>query len=197
MTMVDSSDSQAPRYQDLSLFRLPDGFRGRSAIVVQLWWFVQSTFFAWSPQFAYPFRAWLLRCFGAEVGRRTVIRPSVQITYPWHVKLGDHVWIGDDVVLYSLGNISVGHNSVISQRSYICAGDHDYSDVSFPIRARPIIIRQEVWIGTDVFVGPGVTIGNGAVIGARSSVFRSLDGENVYVGSPCQFVKARRRSADV
>jgi putative colanic acid biosynthesis acetyltransferase WcaF len=85
--------------QNLARFRMPPGFRGRSAAAVQLWWLAQSTLFHWSPQFAYGFRRWLLRCFGARVGKGVVIRPSVTITYPWKVSIGDHAWIGDDAVL--------------------------------------------------------------------------------------------------
>lgn len=177
--------------QDLSLFRLPSGFRGRPAGWVQLWWLVQATLFKWSPQFAYSFRRMLLRAFGAQVGKGVIIRPSVTITYPWKVTIGDFSWIGDDVVLYSLGPISIGPHSVVSQRSYLCAGDHDYASTEFPIRGPAISIGAEVWIATDVYVGPGVTVGGGAVVGARSSVFSDLPEKMVCLGSPCRPVKER------
>lgn len=177
--------------QDLSRFRLPTGFRGRSALKVQLWWLVQSTLFRWSPQFAYGFRRALLRAFGARVGAGVLIRPTAQVTYPWKVSIGDHSWIGDDVVLYSLGDIVIKTNVVISQRSYLCAADHDYRDSAFAIRARPICVEDEAWIATDVYVAPGVHIGRGAVVGARSSVFRDLESDMVCVGSPCRAVKKR------
>ncbi|HDR9251110.1 putative colanic acid biosynthesis acetyltransferase [Burkholderia vietnamiensis] len=179
------------RRQDLSKFRVPDGFRGRSAWFVQLWWLVQATVFRHSPQLAYGFRAWLLRCFGAKVGVNTVIRPKVTITYPWKVSIGDFSWIGDDAVLYSLGEIEVQAHAVISQRSYLCAGDHDYRDASFPIRGRPIIIEEQAWLAADVFVAPGTVVGRGAVVGARSSVFQDLPAWTVCVGSPCRPVKPR------
>lgn len=177
--------------QRLDLFTMPVGFRGRSGAVVQLWWLVQATLFRGSPQIAYGFRRWLLRLFGARIGIGVVIRPTATVTYPWKVAVGDHAWIGDDVVLYSLGEIAIGAHSVVSQRSYLCAGDHDYQVPAFPIRARPVTIGTGVWIGTDVFVGPGVTIGDGAVVGARSSVFGDLPGGMVCFGSPCRPVKAR------
>lgn len=177
--------------QDLSCFRLPPGFRGRSAVVVQLWWFVHSTLFHWSPQFAYGFRRWLLRCFGARVGKGVVIRPSVTITYPWKVCIGDYAWIGDDVVLYSLGEIKIGAHAVVSQSSYLCAADHDYTQVGFPIRSRRITIGAEAWVATDVFVAPGVSIGRGAVIGARSGVFKDMPAGMVCLGSPCTPRKER------
>lgn len=179
------------QHQDLSRFRLPDGFRGRSALWVQIWWLVQATLFRASPQFAYGFRRSILRFFGARIGHRVLIRPSARITYPWKVAIGQGSWVGDNVVLYSLGNIEIGSNSVISQRSYLCAADHDYRIVEFPIRARPVHIGDQVWVGTDVFVGPGVCIGSGAVIGARSSVFKNMPSEMVCVGSPCLPVKER------
>ena len=95
--------SDRPRFQDLSRFRLPADFRGRSAVWVQLWWLVQATLFRLSPQFLFGWRRWLLRLFGARVGAGVLIRPTATITYPWKVAIGDHSWVGDDVVLYSLG----------------------------------------------------------------------------------------------
>jgi putative colanic acid biosynthesis acetyltransferase WcaF len=177
--------------QDLSRFRMPDGFRGRSMMAVQLWWLVQATAFHWSPQFAYGFRRWVLRCFGANVGQGAVIRPSVTITYPWKVSIGEHAWVGDDVVLYSLGEIEIGAHAVVSQSSYLCAADHDYTQPDFPIRARKITIGPEAWVATDVFVAPGVTIGAGAVIGARSSVFKDMPAGMVCMGSSCRPIKSR------
>ncbi|MBL4654138.1 MAG: colanic acid biosynthesis acetyltransferase WcaF, partial [Flavobacteriales bacterium] len=87
-------------YQKLDQFKLPHGFRGRSVLIVQLWWLVQSTLFAMSPQFMYGWRVMLLRLFGAKVGEGVIIRPSVRVTYPWKVKVGHHVWIGDHAELY-------------------------------------------------------------------------------------------------
>ena len=85
--------------QDLKGFSVPKGFRGGNGIKVQLWWAVQATLFAWSPQILYRWRAFLLRLFGAKIGKNVVIRPSVKITYPWKLTLGDYAWVGDDAVL--------------------------------------------------------------------------------------------------
>jgi len=179
------------KVQDLSKFKMPPNFRGRSGWYVQLWWMTQSTLFRWSPQIAYRFRASLLRLFGAKIGANTIIRPTATFTYPWKVSLGDRVWIGDDTVLYSLGDIHIGSDSVISQRSYLCAGDHNYKIDSFPIRSKPIYIGDECWIATDVFIAPGVRIPSKVVVGARSSVFSDLQEGMLYVGNPARPVKPR------
>ena len=177
--------------QDLTLYKTPKGFRGKSAITVQLWWVVYALFFRTSPQVLYGWRRFLLRSFGAKIGKSVIIRPTAQITYPWKVTIDDHSWIGDEVVLYSLGNITIGKNTVVSQRSYICTGTHDYNSVDFAIQAKDILIKNQCWIATDVFVSPGITINEGAVVGARSTVINDLDAFSVYVGSPAKFIKKR------
>lgn len=179
--------------QNLERFYLPINFRGRSAVVVQLWWVVQGTLFACSPQFMYGWRRWLLRLFGAKIGKGVLLRSSVKMTYPWKVSIGNFSWIGDDVVLYSLGEIEIGANAVVSQRSYLCAASHDYTKPDFPIYANKVCIGPQAWLATDVFVAPGVTVGQGAVIGARSSVFQDLPSMMVCVGSPAKPIKPRLR----
>ncbi|HEV7442993.1 MAG TPA: WcaF family extracellular polysaccharide biosynthesis acetyltransferase [Steroidobacteraceae bacterium] len=178
-------------FQRLDLFKLPAGFRGKGALFVQMWWIVQALLVKPLPQVFYPVRRLLLRAFGARIGNGVLIRPGVEITYPWKVTIGDHSWIGDDVTLYSLGPIAIGAHSVVSQNSYICAADHDYSDNRFPIRERPVTIGEQVWIASDVWVGPGVCIADGTVVGARSTVTNDLPGGMICVGSPCKSIKRR------
>lgn len=179
------------KQQDLAKFKLPANFRGRGALTVQMWWLVQATLFACSPQFAYKWRAQLLRWFGADIGKDVVIRPSVKITYPWKLTIGDYAWVGDNAELYTLGPITIGNNAVVSQRSYLCTGSHDYTAEAFDIFALPIVIEDEAWVATDVFIAPGVTIGKGAVIGARSSVYKDMPEGMVCKGSPAKPIKER------
>lgn len=178
-------------YQQLDKFKVPQGFRGRGAIKVQLWWLVQSTLFICSPQFAYKWRVFLLRSFGAKIGKSVIIRPSVKTTYPWKLTIGNNAWIGDDVNLYTLGEITIGENAVVSQRSYLCTGSHDYQSETFDIYAKPIVIEDQAWIATDVFIAPGITIGKGAIIGSRSSVYQNMPNGMICVGNPATPVKPR------
>ena len=139
----------------------------------------------------YNWRNFLLRLFGAKIGKNVIIRPTARITYPWKLSIGDHSWIGDHVDLYTLGEIIIGSNAVISQRSYLCTGSHDSTKLDFPIYAKAIVIEDGVWVATDVFIAPGVTIHKNAVVGARSSVFNDLDAGYVYIGSPAKPIKPR------
>lgn len=178
-------------YQDLSKHKVPEGFRGRNLLVVQLWWLAESTLFACSPQFMYGWRRFLLRLFGANIGKNVLIRPSVKVTYPWKVSIGENSWIGDETVFYSLGEISIGRNVSVAHKVYFCTGLHDTSKVSFDILQKPIFVEDECWIPNDVFVAPGVTIHRGCVIGARSSVFQDMPEGMICYGNPAKPIKKR------
>jgi len=182
------------KVQDLARFRLPPDFRGRSAVQVQLWWIVRDTLFLCSPQFMYGWRNLLLRLFGAQIGEGVLVRPTVRITYPWKLRIGDRAWIGDFVELYNLGDIDIGADAVVSQNSYLCTGSHDYSAPSFDIYAKPIVIEPEAWVAADVFVGPGVRVGRGAVVGARSTLLHDAPDYMIMAGAPAKVIRPRRIS---
>lgn len=177
--------------QNLDQFKLPISFRGKSALKCQTWWLIQSCLFATSPQFMYRWRNFLLRAFGAKIGKHVIIRPSARVTYPWKLTVGDYVWIGDHVELYTLAEIHIAAHAVISQRSYLCTGSHDPTSRSFKIFAKPIIVEEGAWIATDVFVAPGITVGRNAIIGARSTLLSDAKSDYIYIGSPAKAIKPR------
>lgn len=185
------NDAAAPVYQDLGAFRLPSDFRGRSTVLVQIWWIIQVVFFGCSPQFLYGWRRAILRLFGARIGAGVLIRPSARVTYPWKLTIRDRAWIGDSVTLYSLCNITIGHDAVISQGSYLCTGTHNIRDPAFPIEAHPIVVEDEAWVASHVFVGPGVKIGRGAVVGVRSLLLRDVPPGMVAMGHPARIAGRR------
>ena len=178
-------------YQNLKTFTVPKDFRGKSKVIVQLWWVIEKTLFAWSPQFLYSWRRFLLRLFGAKIGKGVLIRPTVRVTYPWKVSIDDYTWVGEDCILYSLGNITIGSHVAIAHGVYFNTGLHDYTSESFDIGAKPVVMEDQSWITNDVYIAPGVTIGKGCVIGARSSVFKSMPEAHICYGNPAVPVKKR------
>ena len=179
------------KYQDLSKFHVPLGFRGRSAIFVQLWWFVQSTLFGMSPQFAYGWRRMILRSFGAKVGRNVIVRPSARITYPWKVTIGNESWIGDRATLYSLDQITIGAHCCISQNAYLAAAGHDIRSVSFDYVTSHVFVEDEVWVATGAMLLPGVRIGRGAVIAAGTVVTKDVPEAAIMAGVPARQIGTR------
>lgn len=158
-----------------------------------MWEIVGQRLFSWSPRPAWGWRRWLLRRFGARIGRQVHLHPSVRIAVPWNLAIGDEVGIGDGAKLYSLGPIRIGPRTTISQFAHLCAGSHDYRSRSFELTKPPIDIGAETWICADTFVGPGVTIGDGAILGARAVAIGDVPAGTIAVGNPARVVKARNR----
>lgn len=156
-----------------------------------LWAIVAATLFRGSFHNFYGFRAALLRMFGAKLGRNVRIRRTVIIEVPWNLDIGDDVSIGDAAILYSLGPITIGARSFLSQYAHLCAGTHDPMDKNYPLLRPPITIGTDCWIAADAFVGPGVTIGDRTVVGARASVFSDLPSDVIAVGNPAKPSKPR------
>lgn len=179
-------------YQRLDTFKVPNDFRGDSKFKVQLWAIIQTFFFAFSPQFMYGFRVFLLKMFGAEIGKNVLIRSSVKITYPWKLSIGDNTWIGEDCYIYNLAQITIGSNVSIAHRNFFNTGGHNYEKTTFDIFAKPILIEDECWITSEVYISPGVTIGKGAVVGVRSLVFKDLPEGMICYGNPAQPVRERQ-----
>ena len=176
---------------DLSKYNQSWYSRGKSGLIVLLWWFIQGTLFRFSLHNMYEWRNFLLRLFGANIGRKVKIRSTAKFTYPWKVSIGDFSWVGDDVYLYSLDEIKIGKNCVISQKAYLCTGSHDIEDPAFGLITKPVVVEDGAWIAADVFIYPGVIVRENAVAAARSTITRSIPANNVYAGSPAKFLKKR------
>lgn len=155
-------------------------------------WMLATPLFRLSPRPLFAWRRFLLRCFGAHVGRRVNIYPSARIEIPWNLSIGDDASIGERVLVYSLGPVEIGPRATVSHNAHLCAGSHDYRDPGLPLLRLPITIGAEAWVCAQAFVGPGVTIGEGAVVGAGAVATAPVDAWAVVAGNPAVFVKRRQ-----
>jgi putative colanic acid biosynthesis acetyltransferase WcaF len=126
----------------------------------------------------------LLRLFGAQIGRNVHIHPSVYITIPWNLSIGDKTAVGDRVILYALGPIVIGECVTVSQYAHLCAGTHDWRDPVMRLIKTPITIGNGAWICADAFIGPGVTVGARAIVGARAVTMRNVAPGAIVSGNP-------------
>jgi len=161
-----------------------------------LWSVVEVTVFRCSFTNMYAWRVWLLRLFGAQIGRQCTIRRTVHVEVPWHLSMGHNSCLGDHCIVYSLGQITLGDRVTVSQYAHLCAGTHDHTRPDLPLLRLPIVIGDDAWIATDVYVGPNVQVGPGALIGARSSIFKDLPAWKICVGSPAKPIADRQYRSD-
>jgi putative colanic acid biosynthesis acetyltransferase WcaF len=167
---------------------------GGSAIKRILWYYVNIIFFK-SPLFPfYGFKNELLRLFGAKIGDQVEFKPGVNIKYPWHLNIGNEVWIGENVWLDCLVPITIGNNVCLSQGAVILTGSHNYKKTSFDLITGTVILEDGVWIGAGAIVNQGLTIGNHAVLTSGSVATKNLEPYSIYQGNPA--VKIRDRVID-
>ncbi|KJZ20666.1 acetyltransferase [Loktanella sp. S4079] len=154
--------------------------------VKRVLWALCWPLFRLSPRPMWGWRVWILRAFGAQVGRGVHVYPSARITMPWHLRLADEVAIGDRAILYALDVITIGARATVSQYAHLCTGSHDLGDPARALKTAPIMIGADAWVCADAFVGPGVQIGKSAVLGARAVAFKALPDRCVGIGNPMQ-----------
>lgn len=163
---------------------------GRGAIVRTLWYFVNACFINSSHPFSF-LRFFLLRLFGAQIGKDVVIKPSVNIKYPWRLKIGNNVWIGENVWIDNLDDITVGDNVCISQGALLLSGNHNYKKSTFDLMIAPIILEEGVWIGAKSIVTGGTICKSHSVLTVNSVAPKLMEPYAVYQGNPA--VKIRQR----
>lgn len=111
------------------------------------------------------------------------------------VSIGDNSGIGVNCKL--LGEVTIGKNVMMGPEVVFITTTHDHSRVDVPMIAqgfsddRPIIISDDVWLGTRCTVLPGVTIGKGVIVGAASVVTKSVPDKVVVAGNPARVIKHR------
>jgi acetyltransferase-like isoleucine patch superfamily enzyme len=119
-----------------------------------------------------------------------------------HTWQGGHIEIGDytgasSVVISSRSSIKIGKHCKIGGNVRIF--DHDFhaldceirrnGETDADIKTRPILIGDDVFIGTNALILKGVTIGNGATIGAGSVVTKNIAPETKVVGNPAKLIQ--------
>lgn len=156
-----------------------------------LWYFVGSPLVQsyWLPISAV--KVWVMRCFGAEIGTHVRIKPGVRVKFPWRLRVGNYVWIGEGAWLDNLAPITIESHVCLSQGVYLCTGNHDWSHPSFRLTPAPIHIKQESWIAARAVIGPGVTVERGAVLALGAVTGRSLAAMTIYAGNPAQPIRQR------
>jgi len=165
--------------------------RGAGKFKEVVWYFFKMIFFLSSFPFPTKLKCSILRWFGAKVGTGVVIKPRVNIHFPWKLTIGNDVWIGEEAFLLNFETLTIGNNVCVSQRAFLCGGNHDYRNGTMPYRNGVIILKDGCWVGASCFIGPSVTIGTDTVVAAGSVVTKSLNNNGIYKGNPVEFISHR------
>ncbi|MEO1588474.1 MAG: colanic acid biosynthesis acetyltransferase WcaF, partial [Bacteroidota bacterium] len=116
---MSNSSPANPKQQylkvDLSGYDTSAYDSGAGTLKMILWYYVNIFIFksAWLPIMG--IKRFLLKAFGAKLGEGVIIKPSVNIKYPWKLEIGNHVWIGEGVWIDNLEPVIIEDNVCISQ----------------------------------------------------------------------------------
>ncbi len=155
------------------------------------WHMVSILFFKCSLPFPSGFKKFLLTLFGAKVGNGVVIKPCVNIKYPWFLAIGDNVWIGEEVWIDNLADVILGNNVCLSQGAFLLTGNHNYKKETFDLITGPITVEDGVWVGAKAVVCPGIKLGSHSVVSVGSVVTKDTEGYGIYRGVPAELVGKR------
>lgn len=133
----------------------------------------------------------LLRLFGAKVGKGVVIKPNINIKYPWLLEIGDYTWIGERAWIDNLAQVKIGKNCCISQGAMLLCGNHNYKKPTFDLIVKPITLEDGAWVGALSVVCPGVTIKSHAILTVQSVAAETLEPFALYKGNPAVRIRER------
>lgn len=177
-------------FVDLSTFDNSD-YKPGSKIKIVIWFIIGRIFINTYLPIPIFFKVFILRLFGAKIGKKLIIKPKVLIKYPWFLEVGNNVWIGEKAWIDNLAKVIIEDNVCISQGALLLTGNHDYKKVTFDLMAKPIHLEPGVWIGANSVVCPGVTCHLNSMLTVGSIATKDLEENGIFQGNPALFLRKR------
>lgn len=183
---------QQERISKVDLASFDNAWYKPGSPVKRLAWYICNRLFI-KTYFPFPqvFKRYLLIAFGARIGGGLVLKPDVNIKYPWFLEIGENVWIGEAVWIDNLAHVKIGNNVCLSQGAFLLTGNHDYKSQRFDLIIKPIIIEDGAWVGAKAIVCPGVTVASHSIISVGSVIGKDTYPDTIYKGNPAIAHKQR------
>jgi len=158
---------------DLSRFEKPRPTSSKSKII---FWTIASGFFfeTWLP-WPISLKVFLLKAFGASLGKNIVLKPRIKVKSPWLLSIGDCSWIGEAVWIENIDEVAIGSHVCLSQGVRLIDGNHDFNDPSFRTFSRKIQIDSGCWVGAHTIIFGGVQVPKAQFLKGGSVIRSSKD----------------------
>ncbi len=121
---------------------------------------------------------------------------SFRLFPPFYTDCGKNIRVGKNVFVNSCccfqdqGGIRIGDGALIGHQVVIATLNHDLDpEQRGSMKAAPVTIGKDVWIGSHATVLAGVTIGDGAVVAAGAVVTKDVPPKTVVGGVPAKVIK--------
>ncbi len=128
-----------------------------------------------------------------QVGSSCVIESPFNCDYGSNITLGNNVYMNFGCVILDCAKVIIGNDVYFGPNVQVYTAGHPLDPAVRknwgPEFAKPITIKDDVWIGGNAIIVPGVTIGNGSVIGAGSVVTKDVPPFTVVAGNPAKVIR--------
>lgn len=139
-------------------------------------------------------RANVVRASLGRCGAGVTIHTPVCFHLPERINVGADVSIAPYVHIWGAGSVEIGDRVMIGTHTSISSVTHDHKEEAMwrTVVLKPVVIADDVWIGSNVVIMPGVSVGRGAVIGAGAVVTRDVPEFSIAVGVPAKPITVRK-----
>lgn len=127
-------------------------------------------------------------------GKGVVLRGTIPIELISHdgatIKIGDHCFINFGCSISAHQKVEIGNRCKLGH--YVFIMDNNQHDTKYRTvlpSSEPVVIEDDVWIGSHSIILPGVRIGRNAIVGAGSVVTKDVPADTIYAGNPARFVR--------
>ena len=132
---------------------------------------------------------------GVFIGRNTIFNCK-----NGDIILDDNVNMGFNCQIFSASSVKLGKNALIAAYSYLIGGTHtfkslDKSPLEQERESRGIVLKENIWLGSNVQIMDGVTIGRDCIIGTSAVVNESIPDYSIAVGIPAKVIKKRNEES--
>lgn len=146
-------------------------------------------------------REYLINQIFKKVGKNCYLEPTIKFDYGCNTEIGDNFFANYNSIFLDVAEIKIGDNVMFGPNVTIATPMHplvaeeriireDENGVPYDLEyAKPITIKDNVWLASNVLVCGGVTIGKGTVVGAGSVVTKSLPDGVLAYGNPCKVIR--------
>ena len=135
------------------------------------------------------FRKIIYRLCGMKI--KGTIHMWARFYNPANIEIGDDTIIGDHVFLDGRAKLKIGNHVDIASEVMIYNSEHDLTAEDFVATVAPVEIGDYVFIGPRAVILPGVTIGRGAVVAAGAVVTRDVPEFAIVGGVPAKVIGER------
>lgn len=140
-------------------------------------------------------RYWTCKHLFARCGRNVNIEHGAVFGGGRHIEIGDDSGVGVNCMIKKA---IIGNGVMMGPEVVFIVHNHRFDDIQIPmwkqgyIESDPVIVEDDVWIGTRAIVMPGIRIGKGSIVGAGAVVTKDIPPYSIVGGNPAKIIKSRR-----